>query len=415
MKGAVARMMGSTVVSQALLSASSFFVATYLLRLIGPESYGYYVLVTTGILLFANLQGAFFLTPTLVILPASTSHERGVYLGGLFRLRHRATLSVALAIAAAGLGAWALGMIDARMLALVLVGTTAGLAAVFREFVRGVLLAQHLGVTVLHGDILYAVLLVAGSVASAFLPHPELMALAGLGLGALCSGLFLDWRLWRFEPWDRAHRQPVLNRLVHVGGWSAFGSMVHWSFSQGYTYVVAALVDVRAVAALAATRLLVMPLNLLSSGINQSMYPLVSRWNVSDGLRPTVRRVAKVGGVLLLLGALYVLVAWLARNLFFDQLLKRTFEGQDQLLLFWSILFLLMMVRDQFNCLLVVRSKTKVLSYVTLASAITALLTIRIAVPLVGSVGAIAGIITGELLNMTGMAVLTYAELRRKD
>lgn len=414
MKGAVARMMGSTVVSQALLSASSFFVASYLLRLIGPESYGYYVLVTTGILLFANLQGAFFLTPTLVILSASTPHERGTYLGGLFRLRHRVVLASALALIAMGAGAWSLGYINTGLLVLVIVGTIAGLAALFREFLRGVLLAQHLGVTVLYGDILYALLLVGGSVVSAFLPHPELMALAGLGLGALCSSAFLAWRLWRFEPWDRTHGQRVLHRLTHVGGWSAFGSMVHWSFSQGYTYMVAALVDVRAVAALAATRLLLMPLNLLSSGINQSMYPLVSRWNVSEGLRPAVRRVVKIGGVLVLLGAIYVLIAWLARDLFFGLVLKRTFENQDQLLLLWSVLFLLMMVRDQLNCVLVVRARLKVLSYVTLASAILALVTIRFAVPAIGPVGALAGIIAGELLNMSGMVVLVLLELRRR-
>ena len=415
MKGAMARMMGSTVVSQGLLSASSFFVASYLLRLIGPESYGYYVLVTTGILLFASLQSAFFLTPTLVILPASSPRERAAYLGGLFRLRHRVVLALALALVGLGVVAWLSGVIGGSLLALIVVGAAAGVAAVLREFIRGVLLAQHLGVEVLHGDIVYAAFLIGSTVTSAYLPHPELMALAGLGVGALLSSAFLAWRLWRFEPWNRGHREPVLHRLTHVGGWSAFGALVHWSFSQGYTYVVAALIDVKAVAALAATRLLLMPLNLLSSGINQSMYPLVARWNVSEGLRPTVRRVVNTGGVLVLLGVIYALLAWAARDQFFSLVLKRTFEGQDRLLLLWSVLFILMMVRDQLNCLLVVRSKTQALSYVTLASAVIALLTIRVAVPRVGPQGALGGIITGELLNVAGMIALVIGEVRRKD
>jgi O-antigen/teichoic acid export membrane protein len=191
--------------------------------------------------------------------------------------------------------------------------------------------------------------------------------------------------------------------------------MIHWSFGQGYTYLVAALLDVKAVAALAATRLLLMPLNLLSSGVSQSMFTLVSRWFVADGLSGTLRRVAKIALALVALGLVYVVVAWFARDLFFDGVLKRTFDHQDELIALWSLLFLMMLIRDQLSCVLVVLSKLQVLSYITMASAATALIIMAIALPRIGPPGALFGIIAGEVVNMVGMGLLLMFERRRQS
>jgi O-antigen/teichoic acid export membrane protein len=406
MKGAVARLMGSTVVSQAVLSASNFFVASYLLRHIGAEPYGFYVLVTTAILLFASLQGSFFLTPTINILPASDLRERQLYIGGLIRLRFRVTIGLSLFIAMATVLAWLTNLAEVDHVGLVLAGVIAGSASMYREFVRSLLLFHHQGGLVLRGDLIYSGLLIAGSVGGALLPSPAAMTVLGLGLAALVSSALFTYRLWEFEPWVRTDPPAVMQRIASTGGWSAFGAMIHWSFGQGYTYLVAALLDVKAVAALAATRLLLMPLNLLSSGVSQSMYTLVSRWFVADGLSGTLRRVAKITLALLALGMVYVVVAWLARDLFFDVVLKRVFNDQDRLIALWSLLFLMMLIRDQLNCVLVVLSKLKLLSYITMASAVTALVIMTIALPRIGPPGALFGIIAGEMVNMLGMGLL---------
>jgi hypothetical protein len=66
--------------------------------------------------------------------------------------------------------------------------------------------------------------------------------------------------------------------IAPLGALSAPVSRIHWSFSHGYNCLVAGTFDINAVAVLAATRVFVMPANLLSIGIGTLMFPTTLRW-----------------------------------------------------------------------------------------------------------------------------------------
>lgn len=407
------RLMGSSVLSQVILSGGNFLVAFALLRRLGAEHYGFYVLVSVTLLLLASLQGAFFQAPIVLALARLGPKERRALVGGVARARERLVFALALlALALSGLGWWT-GLLDAQFAALAFTATLSGVAVLYREFFRVVLLAHHRTGDVLLSDVIYVALLVLLSFGATFLKYPTEWTVIAIGIAAWVSGWRLSEALWRFEPWDLLGAMSTVRQFLNQGGWAVFGAAVHWTFSQGYTYLVAAMLDVRAVAALAATRLLLMPLNTLSTGVKQSVFPLVSRWHEQVGLRSVLPRLLKIIALLVIVGLVYSLCVWIGRDWLFEDVLKKRFDHQDLLLVMWIVVFTVSLIRDQLGSVLAVRSRLQALSNITLVGAVLALLAIRFAIPVFGPAGALIGILVGETVNIAGMLVLTGIEVKR--
>lgn len=413
-RGVIARLLGGTVLSQAFISGSSFLVAFVVLRRLGAESYGLYVLINVTILLLVGLQSAFFLTPSVVSLLSSGSlQDRPSVLGGLIRARWTFVYwlsGVALALTAL---AWSAGLLSSSLVWLVLAGIFSGTLMLWRDFCRSILIAYHRTGDILRGDIIYVLLWIGGSVAASYLPMATALVVASFGLAAWISGSLMSRAIWRFEPWDPNGSTQVLRDATPQGLWGTFGSAIHWSFSQGYTYMAAAMLDVRAVAALAATRLFLMPVNLLSVGVSQSLYPIVSRWNSEVSLNTLLRRVTILCAILAGASVIYAAMVWWAHDWLFS-IVGQTFDQAGLLLLLWSIVFVLMLLRDQISIILFVRVNLKILSQLTLYCAVLALVTIWLAIPVFGSAGALLGILVGEVLNLLGLLVLLFWEARRE-
>lgn len=396
--------------SQALLSGTNFAVAFLLLRRLGTEPYGYYVLVTTGMLLFNILQGAFFQTRFTAEVSSGQGNIADMA-GGLIKTRHRLVNVVAVSIFMACLLAALGGLMPWHIAAFFLVGAVSGYLMMWRDFTRGMLLAHHRGTSVVKGDVIFTALLFLLSVVATYLPSPSLMAIAGIGLASLGSAVKMSRDLWAHSPWSRDVKGTPLLELSAIGGWAAFGAAVHWSFSQGYTYIVAGLLSVNAVAAIAATRLLLMPVSLLSTGVNQSLYPLVARWNAQSGLTYAAKKVVLVSASLMALGFAYAVVAWFLQDWFFLTLMRHDVELRGPLLVYWSALVITMLARDQVGCLLIITMRVKPLGYITFFSAMVSLVAIFLLVPVMGTTGALAGVIVGEVLNIAGMLVVLVKEM----
>lgn len=410
---AVARLLGSTVLSQALLSGSNFLVAFVLLRRLGAEPYGYYVLVNVTFLLLIGLQNGFFLPPiVLSALSHSGLRERQSLVGGLLRTRQRLSLWLAGVALAMTVLAWMGGLLTSSVAWLVIAGVLAGIAYLKREFCKLILLAHQRTGDVLRGDVTYVLLLIAGAVSATFLPMATVFAVVGIGAAAWVSGIFMARALWRFEPWDVEGSATVLRTIAGQGVWGVFGSAVHWSFSQGYTYLVAALLDVKAVAALAATRLFLMPINMLSLGIGQSMYPMVARWNGEVSLSVIFRRIMKICAILTVSSLAYAIAVWWARDWLFEVVTHQSFHQGEHLLILWGVAFILMLLRDQLGVILYLRLSLRTMSQMTFVSAGLALVTIWLAIPAVGPSGALIGILVGEVFNVLGFLALLASVVR---
>jgi O-antigen/teichoic acid export membrane protein len=269
-----------------------------------------------------------------------------------------------------------------------------------------VLLACRRPHDVLRADLYYVGMMVTGVLVAVLTPAPALATVLALGLGAAVSSTLLAQTLKRTEPWSMPSRPGLLRDIAPLAVWSTAGAAVHWIFSQGYIYLVAGTLDVAAVAAIAATRLLLMPANLLSTGIGSLMLPLAALWLQQHGAGVVWRRLLLFAAGLAAATLLYAGAVWLLRDWIFADVLKKQFARRDTLLALWSAVFLVVVIRDQLLYLPAALGRFRVLTALTLASAVVSLTVGYGAMLRLGAEGALIGLLLGELLSLAGVFLI---------
>lgn len=407
------RMFSSAVIDQALLSAASLIVGLILIRYSTDLQYGYYVLAWTAFLLLVSLQNAFIGPAMVARLTRLEGQARGDLVGGMYRGQRKLVLGVAAACGVVALMLAVGGKLDRTTGPLLAVSVIAGLAILNREFFRLTLVAHRRPGEVLRADLPYAVLLIGGAWLATRTPQPAAAAVAVMGLAALVGSVLLYRAFRRTHFWNYAGAPGMIRQIAPVAVWSVAGAAIHWTFSQGYSYLVAGVLDVAAVAAIAATRLLLMPVNLLSMGIQTTMLPIASGWLMEHSVGTVLRRLSLFGLGVAGAALIYVGVMWLARDWIFATVLRKSFAERDTLLLLWSGIFLLMVVRDQLLTLLVARERFR---WLTSLTALTAGLSIAVSIWAMhryGQVGALLGMLAGEVVNLAGIVALALRERAR--
>lgn len=409
---AFARLLSTAVISQACLSAASFAVGLILIRSTTDDQYGYFVLASSAILLLISLQNAFFNPPLAIRLNRLDRRERGELVGGLYREQRRILPALGAAAVVIAIGLWYARVLDDHTGALVLATAATALAILRREYFRLVLFAYRRAQDVLRTDLLHVVLMVAGVFLATLTAAPALTAVLTLGFAAVASGILLTQTLRRHEPWNTEGGQGILREIAPLAAWSTAGAAIHWTFSQGYIYLVAGTLDIAAVAAIAATRLLLMPVNLLSTGIGSLMLPLAAGWLQQHGTRLLARRLCLLAVGLAAATLCYFAVLWLSRDWLFTVVLKKQFAQRDALIMLWGAIFLLMVVRSQLVCLLAAQGRFRALTLLTLVSATLSLAASYWGMLRLGVAGALVGMLIGELINAIGVVILSLRKAR---
>jgi O-antigen/teichoic acid export membrane protein len=416
---AFGRLVSSAVGSQALLSGGNFIVGLVLLRSTSDAQYGYYILATSALLLAVSLQNAFFNPPLARRLPGLDSPATTALIAALYREQRR-ILAAAGVLATVLAGAFGvLRGFDHPALLLSFAAIAAAFATLYREYFRMVLFAERRAYEVLKTDGLYMALFVVGVLAATQTRLPAVGAVLALGAAAWAAGALLARRLPAdvrgVNPASRPGTDPrpdttartLIGTIAPTSLWSSAGAAVHWTFSQGFIYLVAGTLDVGAVAALAGTRLLMMPMNLLAAGIGSLMLPLASSWLHHHGASVLWRRVClcALGLATVTLG--YFSLVWTARDWIFTVLLHKSYRERDLLLVLWGAVVLLIVIRDQLVYLLAAQSRFRVLTLITLASAAVSLCSGYLAMRTYGVAGALVGVLIGELLNLAGIVLMS--------
>jgi O-antigen/teichoic acid export membrane protein len=409
---AFAKMLSSAVVSQALLSAANFAVGLLLIRHASDEQYGYYILASSAVLLILSLQGAFLNPPMVNRLAPLEGSARGDLIGGLYRDQSRWLRIIGAAAFLISAALWYGRVLDSHTGPVVLATIGATLAAIHRNFFRLVLLAHKRPQDVLRTDIYYIVILVVGVVIALNLPHPDVGAMLVMTLASIVSGWFTSRALWRHETWNTYGYPGILREVAPLAAWSTAGAAIHWAFSQGSMYFAAGTLDVAAVAALAATRLLMMPVNLLSLGIGTLMLPLTVGWLRNHGRSVAFKRLSLFSLGLACIATCYFVVLWFARDWIFAEVLKKTFAQRDALLLLWSGAFAVMVIRDQLLYLLVALERFHQLTSLAAITAVISLAAGYVGMRHLGVIGAPIGVLLGEVVNLAGIFVLTWYYVR---
>ncbi|HEY6514070.1 MAG TPA: capsular biosynthesis protein [Burkholderiaceae bacterium] len=403
---AFARLLSSAVVSQTLLSAASFAVNLMLIRSTADAQYAYFILASNAILLAVSLQNAMFTPPLSTRMGQLGAQERADLVGGLYRTLRRMLPIAGTALVLVTLGLWVARVLDVHSGPLMLAAVGATLVILHREYFRVVLFAHRQPGGVLRADAAHVVLVVACVWIATFTPMPAAAGIFSMGVAALVSGALLSRTVQRHEPWNRDAAPGGLRRFAPLVVWSTLGAATHWTFGQGYIYLVAATLDVSAVAALAATRLLLMPVNLLSSGIGTLMLPVASGWLHRHDFALVLRRLCLMAAGLSVIALVYFAIVWLSRDWIFGVLVKKEFPQRDLLLLLWGGAFFVMVLRDQLAYLLTAQGRFRVLTLLTLGCAMLSLVVSYAAMQRFGAAGALVGMLVGELINLLGIVML---------
>jgi len=408
------RMLSSAVIVQALLSAGSLGVGLILIRNTPDAQYGYYVLVLNALLLITALQNQFIQPPMVHRMTRLDASGRADLIGGLFREQRQLLPLLGVVAVAISMTLRLTDVLSTHTTLLVLAATAAALATLYREFFRMVLLAYRQPFQVLRVDLLYVVILVSGAFLATLSPAPVTVAVSILCFAALLGGILLSKSLWRHEPWNIHGAHGILLQILPVGGWTVAGAAIHWTFSQGYNYLIVGTLDVTAVAAAAATRLLMMPVNMLSTGIASLMLPTASMWLLHHGTRTVFKRLAVLSFCLAGVAVCYFSVVWLCRDWIFTQILHKHFAQRDLLLKLWSVIFVLMIFRDQLLYLLLARLRYRSLTSLTFCCAVLSLVVSYACMVRIGVVGALIGVMSGEILSVAGLVVMGFIEVQRE-
>jgi O-antigen/teichoic acid export membrane protein len=407
------RLLSGGIAAQGMLSASNFAVGLLLLRRTHETQYGYFVLVTTAIQLLIVLQTSYIQPSMILRLTRADQAGRAELLGSLYRDQRRLIPGVVILTAGFAGVLYLMKRLDLQEAIIIAAATLAIFASLRREFMRACLFAYHRPADVVTADFFYCILLIGLTAIATTLPMAAAGAALGLGLAALVGGTLLARRLWRFEPWNVHAKPGMLLAIAPEGGWAAFGGGVHWLFNQGYTYLVAAMIDVSAVAALAATRLMVMPVLLLSSGIGLQMLPAVSRWTAQSRASTVLARLTGLALAIVAAAGCYLAVMWLARDWIFRTILHKDFAHRDALLMLWCCISLITAFRDQVLYFLLSRARFQTSSWTTFVSAVFSLGLSAFLLQRMGNVGALIGLLAGEGLNIIGVIGFSLQEAHR--
>lgn len=409
----LARLFGSSIADQAMLSAANFGVGLILIRYAAEAQYGYYILAFNTMMLLTTLQGTFIGTPMVIRLPGLDEAARRQWMGSLLRDQKwlgAAGGALALVVALAG---WAMGLFDGESTLVVVAAIGLVLAALYREYLRGILLMYHRPQQVLGADAIYVAVLLAGCALAVRTPVAAAGALLAGTMAALACASVL--RRVLANDIERGAAPGRLREIARMGFWAASGGVIYWLFNQGYNFLTAATLDLAAVAALAASRLTLMPINLLLAGMQKQLTPLASDWMHGMGARRTLRRLMLFSLALALFTLLYGAVIWLLRDWIFLDLMRKDFPQRDLLLVLWIGLFVLMVIREPIMMVPLLRQRFRALSAATLVCALIALAISYVGMLQLGPVGAVIGILTGEACYGLAVIVMAWREVRRDD
>jgi O-antigen/teichoic acid export membrane protein len=413
--GFFVRMFSSAILMQALLSGANLCVGMLLIRHTSNAQYGYYVLVSITVILLTAVQTA-YIQPSLVIRLTRSKddpQDRANFVGSLYRdQRNALPILAAIGVGIAAI-CWVFNLVGTAELWVISIGAIAITASLFKEFFRMVLLAYRRPNDVVRGDAIFVVVLVSGAAIAIFTPIPAVITVSGVALAAIVGGEYQRRSLQKLEPWNPRSHSGALKEIYSAGIWAVAGSAVHWAFTQGYNYIVAGVLTVDDVAAINATRILMMPVNLISTGLATFMFPTVAGWLSHHRIGMVLRRIFLFAAGLVLLAMVYLVALWITRGWIFEVILRKHFEHRDGLLVLWSAICILMVLRDHLAYTLVAHARFRLLAGLAAISAAIALVTSYFAMRIYGQPGALMGILIGEALNVVGIVALSIFDARQ--
>lgn len=389
-----------SIADQALLSAINFSIGLFFIRFAEKEAYGLYSLAYGAITLVISFAGALIATPMTVSYADRPEERRARYCASMLVGQYWIFLPiVGLALAVIGVS-YQLGLLQWHMTSFAAVIAVSSLGGMLWEFSRRYNYLRHQPKKVLHLDICYAALMAGGLIAAVTTSLNDIhwwvfvlygLATLGTGLYAL-AGSGLTGRLPAVEVWK------ALKEAWRLGRWALGGVMVTWLQSQSFAYFLALFADLGRVADANAARLLLAPLMLLNTGLNNVFLPQLARMRSDNHYAATEKLAHQFMWGLTGIFLIYTILVLLVEEKLIRVVLGESYQGIEPLIVAWAVVNLLTALRSTSSILLQAFKEFRV---ITLANTGSALVVVGITWPLIyyyGTLGSIAALGVGEVI-----------------
>ena len=339
----------AALADQVWLSALNFIVALTFIRDASKRDYALFVLLQAPILLIQGVQNALFISPQATLLPATSESRKPVVKNTASAGQATIALSAAI-ISGTGLFVYRrmTDHTDEWTLASAYVVTILG--AMAREGVRALRYAEAHSVRALAGDLAYGLSLLL-TLAILVGEHAVTVrnVLIVMGLTGLIPLAHAAWR----QPLPNTDRT-AWEEFWACGRWALPSVIATWLNLNAYPYIAALALGSAAVADLSAARLFVMPIGVSITAWSNLMRPKISAL-ISRSDQRTVRRLSLTSLAVAESGLLiFVLIIALAYPLL-QKVMGTKYQGLLPLILLWSLLFSMSLMRSIFMATLMAR------------------------------------------------------------
>jgi len=378
---------GWGVVDQILISVVNFLTLFLIARSVEPGAFGAFSLIY-GAMLIANYgQLAFITQPHNVIAASLRDGEYRVYtrsllVAQLVVLLALAGITAAVAVVAHGVGS------HATFLLLVAVIPALPLWQL-QEFVRRVLYTERRQAAAFGNDLLsYGAqgVLVGVLAAVGRLTAPAALYAAALTSAAAC---LLGFAQIRESIRSATFSRGPVSESFAFGKWLAASIAAHWTSTQGYLYLAAAILGVAVTGALRAVQLILAPLHVLMFSLS-TMLPIRLSIILAHSDKEVAARSFQQNARLALRMTFPIVVAYCVCVAVFASHIIRyaygsTYSAYSRVLVIFALYYLLLYLAQFAATLLTAQRRT---DWLFLGNASAALVTVTAAWPLMHAFGA---------------------------
>lgn len=383
--------------AQVISSLANFVFLLALVARLAPATFGLYSIAFAVVLAGTAILQGFFQLQMVTTLPKLAVERRHDFASALFMAQ--GALALALVIPALALallppggaaGLWQL----AAASGLAILGLSG------KEFlIRYLFAAERVSFWIPAMNLLAAAVLTglafsglpAQGAPQAMLAY-ALAQIAGLGLGLPVARL-----AWRPRGWRSALRSTAAN-----GAWGAFSAVTYSLRASAHTFIVGATLPLAQVGQMNAARTLLTPATLLIPTLSAVTLPRLSRTMAEAGAAGLGRLALRMGLVLAGLVLAYAAALALAWPLLVRHLLGQEFARLGAYVALWSVFALLTGLRNVAEWVLQAMQAFKPLSFYNLIAAGVTLAAVLALTLAWGVIGAIAGLVLGEIF-LTGL------------
>jgi O-antigen/teichoic acid export membrane protein len=401
------RPFGTAIFDQVVLSIANFLVGFSLIRYASDHDYGLYVLVQSTLILIISVHNSYLSGPIAILATKIPTDERWKTIGSVKRVQRRALRTVAVPLLLVPLLGYVSGILDGLVAWIVAAGIFAVWAALRREYLRSVLLMYFRPQALLGADVLYAVILLAGVTAAiAFGTNVVVGATFALAVAGWAGAAEAHRALGKDQAWQEGHEVTIWPQIHALGVWALAGSIIWWVLGQSYSYFLATRLNLTAVADVNATRLLLMPAVILTTGVGSLLGPTAPGWYAQLGIHRLVRRLLMFMFAVGLLQFIYFLAIWIGRDWLVFGVLHKNIHDLDRLLILWTGVIIIGLCRDVLQCALIAMGRLKSLAWQVGVSTAIAVVVMWYGLGWWGPPGVLIGMIVGELINLAGIIFL---------